>query len=110
MARLRKRDLERIIRRDLPGYSLLRREGSGSAPSEPDEAAADIDELRKRYLGDDAPRESDAAQNSEPPGTNTDDEIVTVTPDQSTDPFDQAARPKAVIVSGETGRVIGSQG
>lgn len=114
MARIPKRELEQIVKRDLPGYRLLSRGGEmdalGSQP-EPDEIAPDIGALRRKYLGggdaETADGETDAAEDA---GPNTDDEIVVVQPDRPADPFDQQARPKTVVVSGKSKRVIGSQG
>jgi hypothetical protein len=111
MARLPTRDLERIIERDLPGYRLVSRgsEGDAVAPqAEPDEVAADIDTLREKYLGDATTEETRDAPEADRP--NMDDEIVTVEPHKPSDTFDPGARPKKVIVSGTSRRVIGSQG
>jgi hypothetical protein len=118
MARLSKKELDKIVKRDLPGYTVVSRGDSGvdKAPgAEADSVAPSIDELRQKYLGESAGDEDAAdspASGSGNPGAeeNTDDEIVTVQPKKAGDPYDHAARPKTIIVSGKDGRVIGSQG
>lgn len=111
MARLRKRELETIIKRDLPGYRLLSRgvEYDARDCAAPDEIAPDIDALRHKFLGDDEVSDGDEQQGIDT-GPNTDDEIVAVMPDKPGDPFDRGSRPKKVVVSGKTRRVVGSQG
>jgi hypothetical protein len=115
MARISKRELEQIVKRDLPGYKLLSRGGeadaAGSAAA-PDEVSPDIDALRRKYLGDEAAPDAagDAPDRGEDAAPNTDDEIISVQPDKPGDPFDQGARPKKVVVSGKSKRIIGSQG
>ena len=115
MARLSKRALDDIVKRDLPGYKIVSRGTDPDAagrPIEADQVGADIDTLRKKYLEGDAgaaganPEAADEAD----AGPNTDDEIVVVQPERPGNAFDHAARPKTVVVSGREGRVIGSQG
>ena len=58
MARLGDDELESIIQRDMPGYKVVSRGGGAAAGApmpEPDEVAPDIDELRAKYLGEQAP-------------------------------------------------------
>ena len=113
MAKMSKRELDEIVKRDLPGYDVLRREPADApegTTAEPDEVAPSIDELRRKYLGE---GDEDDAADAPPPAAeadNTDDEIITVVPKKPADPFDHAARPKTVVVSGKDKRVIGSQG
>jgi hypothetical protein len=112
MARLPKRELESIIKRDLPGYRLMSRGVEFDAPrssAEPDEVAPDIDALRHKFLGGEEIANGDEQLGIDT-GPNTDDEIVAVQPDKPGDPFDRGSRPKKVVVSGRTRRVIGSQG
>jgi hypothetical protein len=121
MAKMNKRELEEIVKRDMPGFDVVSREpidAGQDAPTAPAEAAPSIDQLRRKYLGDDAADATDEAADSPPArrrgakaAPNTDDEIITVRPSAgSADPFDHASRPKTVIVSGKEKRVIGSQG
>jgi hypothetical protein len=125
MAKLSKQEIEEIVERDMPGYQVVRHEEGVDerlSNAEPDEVAPDIDTLREKYLGD---NENSAAEGGNPGGEtgsspededddqadeNTDDAIVAVQPKETGDPFDHAARPKAVVVSGKDRRVIGSQG
>lgn len=120
MARLSKKELDKIVSRDLPGYTVVSRGegGADKAPgAEPDEVAPGIDELRRKYLGEGDGDAEDSAGDDPAPGAgnpgpeeNTDDEIVTVKPKSSSGPFDHSARPKTIVVSGKDRRVIGSQG
>jgi len=112
MARLGDDELESIIQRDMPGYKVVSRGGGAAAGApmpEPDEVAPDIDELRAKYLGEQAPGAAAADGESEA-DAEADEEIVTVGPESTADPFDPGARPKKVIVSANSRRIIGSQG
>ena len=120
MAKMNKRELDDIVKRDMPGFDVVSREpaeAAADAASVPAEAAPSIDQLRRKYLGDDAAEEAADSPDSPPAKRrgakdepNTDDEIVTVRPTGPADPFDHAARPKTVVVSGKEKRIIGSQG
>ena len=114
MTRIPKDELKEIVKRDLPGYELVKTVDAVHdqfGHTEPDEVAPSIDELRRKYLGEEpeAPEEDilarmpegDAA-GEEPPH----DEIVVVQRDDLSSPL--AA--KRVVVSGRERRVIGSQG
>jgi hypothetical protein len=123
MERIPEDELERIIERDAPGYTLARpREGEDErvVRAEPEETSPDIETLRKKYLGD--AESADAAddagesanldsEDAESPTENTaEDEIVAVRPKKPGDPYDQPARPKTVVVSGKDRRIVGRQG
>jgi hypothetical protein len=134
MARMSKKELEGIVERDLPGYKLASPEASDAdrpMQAEPDDVGTDIDSLRQKYFGTDesegndnpgtqrnaparsrAQRKRGAAGKDEhdKPRPNTDDELVAVQPKESGDPFDHAVRPKTVVISGEDGEIVGSQG
>jgi len=134
MARMSKKELEGIVKRDLPGYKVASPEASDaerSTQAEPDDVGTDIDSLRLKYFG---PKESEEGNDN--PGTKrnapsrsrtqrkksaagkgdekarvgTDDELVAVQPEEAADPFDHAVRPKTVVISGEDGKIVGSQG
>jgi hypothetical protein len=112
MARLTQRELEEIVKRDLPGYRIVRRSGEETPThAEPDEAAPPIEELQKKYFGEE---EGGAGSDAPNPGNeraeSTEDEILTVEPEQAVDPYDHSARPKTIVVSGDERRIIGSQG
>jgi hypothetical protein len=116
MARLPRRELEQIVKRDLPGYRLVSRGGEGGdsgSHAEPDEVAPDIDALRRKYLGDEGEPDRLASAARGAPADyaeDDDDEIITVQADRPRDPLDSGARPKKVVVSGKSKRIIGSQG
>jgi len=130
MAKLSKQEIEEIVQRDMPGYKVVQHEEGAderAVEANPDEVAPDIDTLREKYLGDSentasegsnpggegnepTPVEADAENPPDSDEDNTDDAIVAVQPEQISDPFDHASRPKTVVVSGKDRRVIGSQG
>ena len=117
MAKMKKRELEEIVKRDMPGFEVVSREpvdAGEDARTAPAEAAPSIDQLRRKYLGDDAVEEAadspPARRRGAKAAPNTDDEIITVRPSGAADPFDHSARPKTVVVSGKDKRIIGSQG
>jgi hypothetical protein len=110
MARLPKREIEKIVERDMPGYTVVQQGAEGedrARPAEPDETAPDIGALRQKYLGPDAASDEDAPDDDSP---NTDDEIVVVQRKGAADRFGGQGRPKTVVVSGKSRKVIGSQG
>jgi hypothetical protein len=121
VAKLSKQEIEEIVERDMPGYQVVQHEPETAdraiQETSADEVAPDIDTLREKYLGedtDDNPGHETERSSAEPDGDseeeNTDDAIVAVQPKETGDPFDHAARPKSIVVSGKDRRVIGSQG
>lgn len=118
MTRMPKEELEKIIEQDAPGYTLATpSEGldERAASPEPEETSPDIDELRRKYLGEPeveasgnpAPEDAPAVDDD---GDEMEDQIVAVRPAEPIDPFDHAARPKTVVVSGKDKRIVGQQG
>lgn len=107
MASLSRQELEEIIERDLPGYMLVQHEpavDSVVAPTEAEEVAPDITQLRKKLgVEDHEPDEDEEASAA-------DVAIVAVQPKTIGDPFDLQAEPKTVVVSATERRIIGSQG
>jgi hypothetical protein len=129
MAKMSKKDLEDIISRDKPGFSIVERETPPTADADAidggDAGSAgdglDLDELRRRYLGDDAATQATeagaGAAGDEAPaaeddtGDDTDDEIVVLTPGGTpADPWAPGPGRKSVVVSGKERRVIAEQG
>ena len=122
MAKMKKADLEKVVRRDMPGYRLARkakpRKGVDSPRARPASAAGtpDLDALRRKYLprrrseaagiADAAARAAGARRVADP----DEDEIVAVEPEAASHPWDRAARPKAVVVSARGKRIVGKQG
>ena len=108
---MKKDEIEKIVKRDLPGYKVASKTDTDTQPAraQPDEAGPDIDALKKKYLGKDAPAADDAGEEGVEQ-ENTDDALVAVQPDNPADPYDHGARPKTVVVSGKEGRIVGSQG
>lgn len=123
-----KDDLDRIIRRDMPGYRVARgyrpeaRKADVAADAPAAAATPSLDTLRQKYLvskylsrdSDWQAARSDAARSveshDERAKADEEDIIVPVEPEQAVDPWDVGARPKAVVISGREGRVIGHQG
>ena len=107
-------ELAEIVARDLPGHELVSHAavepGVDTAPADTaDEPGGDIEALRARFLGPDAPVRDGVDSTPRTP-LNEHDRIVAVRPDDVTDPFDQRARPRTVLISGRERRVIGEQG
>ena len=122
-----KDELDRIIRRDMPGYRVARghrpdvQESDATADAPAEAATPTLEKLREKYLvskylspdseGDAAP--SGAAQSAaahDEAARSDEDVIVSVEPEQPAHPWDVGARPKAVVISGRERRVIGHQG
>ena len=112
MARLSDEQVEQIIRDGMPGYTLVSRGGQGRPPGPPpqtDQIAADISELRERYL-DESPADAAAQAPQLDDAEEADEEIVTVAPVGGPDALATGPGPKKVIVSAREGRIVGSQG
>ena len=102
--------LAQIIENQMPGYTVVSRgaETAPTAPPEVDQIAADIGELRQRYL-DESPADAAAQEPELDSDAEADEEIVTVAPVGAADALNPGVR-KQVIVSATEGRIIGSQG
>ena len=128
MARMSKEELSEIIRRDKPGYEIVEHQAAETeSGSEASDAGAitdrvtDLDELRRRYLGDSAVADSPGgaplgetavdAEDESGDDSDDDDEIVVLNPPaNSADPWAPGPGRKSVIVSGKERRVIAEQG
>jgi hypothetical protein len=121
MAKLTRDQLQEIVERDAPGMKLVDRNPEADAltvRASPDLDSPDIDELRAKYLGpaeapasDAAPRRARRGARAEPADADDDDdvEIVSLTPEKA-DARDRVNQTKAIVVSGNKGRIIGQQG
>lgn len=124
MAELENKELERIVRRDMPGYRLAQSEKNladdrtTGAEVTPDAVSPDLETLYRKYFGSAAAEDVAGYADNRPTAAgriertlDADTErIVTVEPEYPRDPLDRGARAKAVIVSTEQKRVIGFQG
>jgi hypothetical protein len=127
MARMSREELSEIIKRDKPGYAIVEHEPAeaGVDAQAADSGAVtdrvmDLDELRRRYLGDSAITDSSGAgvigepaaeADTEADDDTDDDEIVVLAPPAGTaDPWAPGPGRKSVIVSGRERRVIAEQG
>jgi hypothetical protein len=125
MAKLPPDEVQKIIERDLPGYTLAEPAEAAderTTRAEPEESAPDIDELREKYLGENEPAENPGGESAGTPdaagggggggteaeGEQPEDMIVSVRRKDATDPWDHDARPKTVVIS--DGKIVGSQG
>ncbi len=121
--------LEQIVNRDLEGYKVSDKsvhseqnnEGFESMDSTKDNqsesSTPDFRLLRQKYLHQDDSFESNDAEaavvyvaDSADASDSEQDEIVAVEPETAAHPWDRAARPKAVVISGSEKKVIGEQG
>ena len=112
-----------IVARDMPGFRIAEPAEAPLADALPDttrglpEASTpDIEELRRKYFGEEAAAGEVAAAAANPGADaaanddDNDEEIVHVVPKDSGDPWDRARRPKSVVFSHKAKRVIGYQG
>lgn len=121
-----KQELSEIISRDKPGYEIVEHEPA-TAPSDAESATdaavtdqvADLDELRRRYLGDSAAETPigadttavEASDQGADESSDDEDEIVVLNPRSTgADPWAPGPGRKSVIVSGKERRVIAEQG
>lgn len=117
MAKLPPEEIERIVEKDMPGYTVEQADPPDEAPvpqEDADEVSPGIDEIRKRYgvepegsnPGHGNPTAPDSADTEE----GADDQIVAVRPKNTKDPWDHDARPKSVVVSAKDRKIVGGQG
>jgi hypothetical protein len=127
VAKLTRKKLQEIIEQADPSTQLVDTNAAGDRPATAaaDFDTPDIDQLRTKFLGENAAPEatkpaksakksakkSATAKSAKPKGASDDDiSIVSVEKKQKSDPWDRGSRPKAVVVSDEEGRIIGRQG
>jgi len=123
MAKLTRKQLETIVKKEAPGYHIARQSGAADAREaqvKPDEITPDLDQLKKKYGGestgsgaDALPRKATkAASKSARKATASSADgaqIVALESDRPADPWDRGSRPKSIVVS-DSGKVIGRQG
>lgn len=121
MAKLTRKQLEAIVKKEAPGYHIARQSGAADAREalvKPDEITPDLDQLKKKYGGenpggaDAGPRKTaKAASKSARKSSAAPDgaQIVALESDRPADPWDRGSRPKSIVVS-DSGRIIGRQG
>jgi hypothetical protein len=118
MAKMAKKDLERIVRKEMPGYRLARKPKQGRAGADarasarqaaPEARTPSLDALKRKYLGAAAARAAGGAARKKGRGRGA-DRIVAVEPEAAAHPWDRAARPKAVVISGKDKKIVGTQG
>lgn len=116
MAKIPRKELEKIVKKQAPGYRVAH-----GRPAETDSlrqrapaqaGTPDLAQLQKRYgktgVGAmDAQRKRPKAKAVKP---QDDDEVVMLEPSNPRDSLSRASRPKAIIVSGKDKKIIGRQG
>jgi hypothetical protein len=122
MAKMARNDLERIVRKEMPGYRLTRRPKPGRAAADarasarraaPEARTPSLDALKRKYLGADAvpaPKKATRGADTRKGRGRGADRIVAVEPESAAHPWDRAARPKAVVISGKDKKIVGTQG
>jgi hypothetical protein len=120
--RMSKEQIEEIVQRDMPGHRVVHRataEDAGDVALSVDQGTPDIDELRRKFLGDerqavhamDDDIEFDGGASADA-GDEQDfaDEMVALQPADRSRPWDQGSKAKVVIISGKDQKIISSQG
>jgi hypothetical protein len=139
MAKLSDQELEEIIRRELPGYRIVKGTVGDDAVASrvtADERTPDLAQLKEklRGAGNPGPGPDEAEPNpgpdpddpvvSDPPdpggadaavdggaGDETpEDTMVAIEPDVPPNPWDHGAKPKVVVISGKDRKILSSQG
>jgi hypothetical protein len=117
MAKMKREELQRIVKRDMPGYRLARKKKAAAAADSArsvqgaEARSPSLDALRRKYSGKASivtPR-PDVRARVRTRDTD-DDEIVAIEPEEVADPWDGGSRPKAVVISGRNKRIVGKQG
>mgnify|MGYP001602251963 CR=1 FL=1 len=117
MAKIPRDKLERIIEKEAPRQKIAEgRPAERDAPRTRAPAQGgtpDLATLKRRY-GKRGPGATDAprggAKAARPVPKAEDDEVVLLQSKEPRDPVSRGSRPKAVVVSGKDGRIIGRQG
>lgn len=113
-------EIARIIEEEMPGYTVAEQTPLAAAPvASPDAVGPSLGALRSKYAAADATfvdvsaAASAGADEAATPGDAADDApedaLVVVTP-KGHDPYRAGPGPKAVLISGQTGRIIAHQG
>lgn len=122
MAKPPKETIERIVRREMPGYKVVEKKSEPrgrDSSARPRSDAPDVQALREKYLrrrpspGDDRPSARRRDSGTEGPAAAADeDAIVALEPeDRSRDgQLPGGGRSKRVVISGEKKEIIGRQG
>ena len=109
-----KKTVDEIVRQQLPGFHVASQASgadSHEAPSDVDATSRSLDDLKRKYLGQDSGLD-EAVRQSARGASNVDDdvEIVPIEPVSSPSDADPPHRTKAAVVSKKSGKVIGEQG
>src|SRR5262245_53899812 len=120
MAKLTKEEMKDIVQRELPGYKLVEKGTQESADAhttsgQVEDGTPAVKALRRKYFGAEEDAFSPASDSqdagADQPANNPDDDtIVNIERENRPDPLDRGTRAKAVVISGEKKRIIGSQG
>ena len=126
MAKLTRKQLEEVVRREAPGYRVARPPADAAdarqraSTDAAEDTTPDVEQARRKPPAAKRARPGTASDagdlgnpghsNPAPPAdTSDDDQIVALEPETPVDPWDRGSRPKSIVVDG-TGKVIGRQG
>ena len=118
MAKMKKEEIESIVRRNMPGFRVASKAGQRAAADAAQNRTAadantpDLDALRRKFLRGDSQESAGQVadrRTSQTPQVD-DDEIIVVEPTDALDARDRATRSKAIVVSGRSKRIVGKQG
>lgn len=114
MAKLTRKEVERIIKRDAPGHRVVEypvKDDSVTLRVRSDEGTPDLSSLKRKYGG---PEEAAAAieggQDAGAGENEPEDQLVAIEPEAPPNPWDHGSKPKVVLISGKDKKIIASQG
>jgi hypothetical protein len=122
--KLSKEDVRRIVEKQMPNFKVAQPPDAPDADTvdrkpraKPESHTPDEKTLRKKYLREKFIEGIDTSSADEEPNgvapadaTNDDTEIVLVEPKRAPHPLDRGSRPKAVVISKKSKKIIGTQG
>jgi hypothetical protein len=114
MAKLTRKQLDEVVKKEAPGYRIAgsgnASDAAGDAAPSADDATPELDRMQEKYRhnpGTEAVADAGAKSSTKP--LHDDDQIVALEPDNPADPWERGSRAKSIVVSGD-GKVIGRQG
>jgi hypothetical protein len=122
MATLSKREIEKILAQQKPGYVVATAESESDADSatsvQADDRAPSLGQLKSKYASSDstfvdlsaAASEPDVAATTDSGDATPDDTLVAIKPEGTPDAYHRGPGPKAVLISGRDKRIIAEQG
>jgi len=111
MPRMTREQLQQIVSKELPGKRIVgeRSDIDTRQQPAPEGSTEELPDLLREY-GIRPSEQASSSDSARPNGDIDDDAIVAVEDEHVSDPWRSESRPKAVVISGRTKRVIGQQG